>query len=92
MIEVLTCKEVKGIALVLLVFGALSLAIAAGSILGVAAAGTTLNMVGATVAGAKVAGSLSALLGTATLLFGSRCKNQPMAAQAEYAATYGNLA
>ncbi len=83
--EVLTCKEVKGVALALVVFGALSLAVA-GGVLGVAATGTALNMVGATVTGAKVAGSLSALLGTTTLLFGSCVKNQPMAAQAPFSA------
>lgn len=89
LIEVLTCKEVKGLALVLLAFGALSLVVAAGSVLGVAAAGTALNMVGATVSGATIAGNLSALLGTATLLFGSCRKNQSMSAQADYEATFG---
>ena len=85
LIEVLTCKDVKGIALALIAFGALSLAVA-GGVLGVAATGAALNVVGATVTGAKVAGSISALLGTTTLLFGSCVKNQPMAAQAELSA------
>lgn len=86
LIDVLACKEIKGLALALFVFGALSLVFAAGSVLGVAAATTALGVAGLTVPVAAFGGAVSALLGSATLFF----KNQPMTAQADYTREYNN--
>ncbi len=68
-IEIMTCREMKAFAIVLLVSGLVALALGSGGLLGVAAAATGLKAVGVTAGAATVGGTISAAVGAAILLY-----------------------
>ena len=67
--EIMTCKEVKQLALVLLFAGMMSLLIGASSAVGIAAATTVLASIGVSATTATIGGGITAAIGLGLRLF-----------------------